>query len=39
MVKSDLCDYGDACIVIKGTITVEGDNNSKKEMIITPKKK
>ena len=34
MVKSDLCDYGDECIVIKGTITVESDNdnNSEKEI-------
>ena len=26
MLRSDLCDYSDAYIVEKGTITVEGDN-------------
>ena len=39
MLKSDLCDNCDECIVIKGTITAEGGNNSKKEMTITLKKK
>ena len=29
MLRSDLCDYSDAYIVVKGTITVEGDNNAK----------
>ena len=28
MLRSDLCDYSDAYIVEKGTITVEGDNNA-----------
>ena len=30
MLRSDLCDYSDAYIVVKGTITVEADNNPKK---------
>ena len=30
MLRSDLYDYGDACIVVKETITVEGDNDAKK---------
>ena len=29
MLRSDLCDYSDACIVVKGTITVVGDNDAK----------
>ena len=29
MLRSDLCDYSDAYIVVKGTITVEGDNDAK----------
>ena len=29
MLKSDLCDYSDAYIVVKGTTTVEGNNNAK----------
>ena len=29
MLRSDLCDYSDAYIVVKGTITVEGDNDVK----------
>ena len=29
MLRSNLCDYRDACIVIKRTITVEGDNDGK----------
>ena len=32
MLISDLCDYSDAYIVVKGTITVEGDNDDKKEI-------
>ena len=28
---SDLCDYCDAYIVVKGTITAEGDNNANKQ--------
>ena len=30
MLRSDLCDYSDANIVVKGKITVEGDNSNKK---------
>ena len=30
MLRSDLCDYSDTYIVVKGTITVEGDNYDKK---------
>ena len=30
MLRSDLCDYNDAHIAVKGTITVEGDNDEKK---------
>ena len=30
MSRSNLCYYSDACIVVKGTITVEGDNDNKK---------
>ena len=29
MLRSNLCDYSDACIVVKGRITVEGDNDDK----------
>ena len=28
MLKQDLCDCRDACIVVKGRITVEGDNDA-----------
>ena len=28
--RSDLCDYSDTYIVVKGTITVEEDNDTKK---------
>ena len=28
MLRLDLCDYSDAYIVVKGTITIEGGNNS-----------
>ena len=27
MIRSDLCDYSDAYILVKGTITVEGDDD------------
>ena len=27
MLRSDVCDYSDAYVVVKGTITVEGDND------------
>ena len=30
MLKSDLCDYSDIYVVVKGTITVEGDDDKKK---------
>ena len=30
MIRSNLCDYSDAYIVVKGTITVEGDNDDRK---------
>ena len=30
MLKSDLCDYSDACIVFKGDITLKGDNDANK---------
>ena len=30
MLRSDLSDYSDAYILVKGTITLEGDNDSKK---------
>ena len=29
MLRSDLCDYGDAYIVVKGIVTVEGENDDK----------
>ena len=31
MLRSDLCDYSDAHIVVKGDITVEGANNRDKK--------
>ena len=30
MLRSDLCDYSDVCIVVKGDITLEGDNDVNK---------
>ena len=33
MLISDLCDYNDAYNVVKGTLTVEGDNDDKKKKI------
>ena len=30
MLRSDLCDYSDAYVVVKARITVEGDNNANK---------
>ena len=30
MLRSDLCDYSDACIVVKGTITVTDLDNAKR---------
>ena len=32
MLKSDLCDYSDAYIIVKGTIIVVRPNNSKKKI-------
>ena len=34
MVRSDLCDYSDACIVVKGTITVVRSNVAKKTKVL-----
>ena len=31
MLRSDLCDYSDVYIIVKGTITVEGDHDDKKK--------
>ena len=33
MLRSDLCDYSDTYIVVKGTISVEGDEENKKKKI------
>ena len=30
MLRSDLCDFNDAYIVVKGTITIDAPNNAKK---------
>ena len=30
MLRSNVCDYGDAYIVVKVTITVEGDNDAER---------
>ena len=30
MIRSDLCDFNDAYIVVKGDINLEGDNNANK---------
>ena len=30
MLRSDLCDFNDAYFVVKGDITLEGDNNANK---------
>ena len=35
MVRSDLCNYSDAYIVVKGTITVTNPNNAKRKKAIT----
>ena len=34
MLKADLCDFSDACIVMKGTIAVTGPNDSKRNEIV-----
>ena len=31
MLRSDLCDYSDAYIVVKGAVTVEGNNANNRE--------
>ena len=35
MLRSDLCDYSDAYIVVKGTITVTNRNNAKRNKAVT----
>ena len=30
MLRSDLCNFNDACIIVEGDITLEGDNNANK---------
>ena len=32
MLRSDLCDYSDAYIVMKGNVTLEGDNDANKRI-------
>ena len=32
MLRSNLCEYSDACIVVKGTITAEGDDDNKQKI-------
>ena len=34
MLRSDLCDYSNAYIVVKGTITVTNPNNAKKNKAV-----
>ena len=31
MLRSDLCNFSDAYIVVEGTTTIEGDNNANKQ--------
>ena len=33
MLRSDLCDFSDAYIVVEGTITLEGDSNANKKKL------
>ena len=35
MLRSDLCDYSDAYIIVKGTITVTNPNNAKRNKAVT----
>ena len=35
MLTSDMCDYSDACIVVKGRISVTGPNNANRRKKIT----
>ena len=39
MLRSDLCDFSDAYIVMQGDITLEGDNNANKKNKNLPFKK
>ena len=39
MLRSDLCDYNDAYIVVKGTITVSANNDNDENNSIRDKKK
>ena len=34
MSRSDLCDYSNACIIVKGTITVAWPNNAKRNKAV-----
>ena len=34
MLRSNLCDFNDAYIVVKGDITLEGDNDANKRKIL-----
>ena len=38
MLRSDLCDFNDECIVVKGTITVLRPNAAKKTKVLHLKK-
>ena len=40
MLRSDLCDFSDAYIVVKGDITLEGNNNANKhnKKVVSPLK-
>ena len=35
MLRSDLCDYSDAYIIVKGTITVTNRNDAKRNKAVT----
>ena len=35
MLRSDLCDYSDAYIIVKGTITVTNPDNVKRNKTVT----
>ena len=35
MLRSDLCDYSDTYIVVKGTITITGKNNNRRNKKLT----
>ena len=34
VLRSDLCDFSDACIVVKGTITVAGTDNRSRNIVL-----